>query len=248
MMCRNQVVGRTKEGRLFLHPCGQCLYCRINDTRAWYVRSHFELKKLDRPYHYFLTLTYDEENLPDDGICRKDHIKNFLNNLNTSFALRMRYFATSDYGSINNRAHYHAIITSTKKITQAQCERIWKKGFVYLKKCNKENVKYTLRYTVKKAPYDKTDFKMFRLISKGWGDNVKQYYTGQDYFIIDGKKYGITDYLRKKIGLDKSDVVTYYNFCSMLQNCPDYSKKTGNYSTYLDDMNKLNQTIRRYNR
>ena len=89
---------------------------------------------------------------------------------------------------------------------------------------------------------------MFRLISKGWGDNVKQYYTGQDYFIIDGKKYGITDYLRKKIGLDKSDVVTYSSFRNMVEYCPDYSKKTGNYSTYLDDMNKLNQTIRRYNR
>lgn len=248
MMCKNQVVGHTNDGRLFLHPCGQCLNCRINDTRAWYVRSHFEMKKLDRPYHYFLTLTYNEENLPDDGICKKDDIKRFLNNLNTSFGLSMRYFATSDYGSINNRAHYHAIITSTKKITQAQCERIWKKGFVYLKQCNKENIKYTLRYTVKKAPYDKTDFKMFRLISKGWGNNVKDFYTGQEYFIIDGKKYGITDYLRQKIGLDKPVTVTYLNINSLILNCPQYAEKTGNYRTYQEDMNKLNQTIRRFNR
>ena len=61
-------------------------------------------------------------------------IKKFLNNLNTSpFGLSMRYYCTADYGSINNRAHYHAIILSTKKITQKQVERIWKKGFVYLK-------------------------------------------------------------------------------------------------------------------
>lgn len=56
-VCRNQVVGRTKDGFFYVHPCGQCLNCRINDTRAWYVRSRFEMKKMERPYHYFLTLS-----------------------------------------------------------------------------------------------------------------------------------------------------------------------------------------------
>lgn len=248
MICHNQVVGKTKEGRFFLHPCGQCLNCRINDTRAWYVRSHFELKKLERPYHYFLTLTYNEENLPDDEICKKDDLKKFLNNLNTSFDLHIRYFATADYGSQFNRPHYHAIILSTKKITQSQVERIWKKGFVYLKPCNKENIKYTLRYTVKKAPYDKTDKKMFRLISKGWGNNVKEFYTGQDFFIIDGKKYGITDYLRQKIGLDKEKMMTYSCFEHLVKQEPDYAKKRGCDASYYEDDLKLAQTIRRYNR
>ena len=218
MLCKNQVVGRLENGRLYLHPCGQCLSCRINDIRAWYVRSHFEIKKLERPFQYFLTLTYDEENLPDDKLCNKTDIKKFLNNLNTSFGLSMRYFCTADYGSINNRAHYHAIILSTKKITQKQVERIWKKGFVYLKPLNKENMKYTLRYTIKKRPLsEKSDKGFFRLVSKGWGDNAGDYYTpARDFFIIDGKKYGIPPYCQKKIGIDKEPVKSYFNYASLI--------------------------------
>ena len=224
MMCKQQVVSKTKDGRLFVHPCGQCLNCRINDTRAWFVRSHFECKKLDRPFQYFLTLTYNDESLPDDKLCHKDDLKKFLNNLNTSFGLSMRYFATSDYGSINNRCHYHAIILSTKKVTQKQVERIWKKGFVYLKPLNKENMKYTLRYTVKKRPFDKSLEGWFRLISKGWGDNVKDYWhEGQDHFTIDGRIYGISEYLRKKLGIDKEPIVTHDTYASFFDS-PDHKK------------------------
>lgn len=216
MQCKNQVIGKLENGRLYLHPCGQCLNCRINDTRSWYVRSRFEIKKAERPFQYFLTLTYNEENLPDDGLCDKVEFKHFLNNLNTSFGLRMRYFGTSDYGSINNRCHYHAIILSTKKITQAQVERIWKRGFVYLKPLNNENLKYVLRYTIKKKPFDNKEKGYFRLISKGWGNNVKDFYTGQDYFVFDGRKYGISPYLRQKLGLDREPIKTYFNYASFL--------------------------------
>lgn len=238
MLCKNQVVGKLENGRLYLHPCGQCLACRINDTRSWYVRSHFEVKKLERPFRYFVTLTYDDEHLPKDGLCNKEELKKFLNNLNTSFGLEMRYFATSDYGSINNRAHYHCIILSKKKITDKMVNRIWKKGFTYTKPYAKERMKYTLRYTVKKKPFPGEKPGWFRLISKGWGDNVAQYYTGQDYFVIDGKKYGIPDYCRKKIGLEKEPVLTYFNFASML-NSPQYQKGHLSDEKSLEDLQKL---------
>lgn len=222
MECKNQVVGKNKDGRLYVHPCGQCLQCRINDTRAWYVRSRFEIKKPERPFQYFLTLTYNDENLPEDGFCSKVELKKFLNNLNTSFGLSMRYYACADYGSINNRAHYHAILLSTKKLTQNQVERIWKKGFVYLKPLADHNLRYVLRYTVKKKPFDRDEPGYFRLISKGWGNNVKDYYCGQEYFTFDGRKYGIGSYLRKKLGLDKIETVTYLNNQSLILNNPKY--------------------------
>lgn len=229
MICKNQIVGRTKEGEYYQYPCGQCLNCRINDIRAWYVRSHFECKKLERPFQYFLTLTYDDEHLPEDKVCNKRDLKLFLNNLNTSFGLKIRYYACSDYGSINNRAHYHAIILSTKKITQSQVERIWKKGFVYLKPMNKNNLKYTLRYTVKKRPMDTSNPAYFRLVSKGWGNNVNDYFTGQEYFVIEGKKYGIGKYLAGKLGLDKKTALKTKYF-DVLYATPNY-KYVGNCTT-----------------
>lgn len=206
MICKHQVVGKDKNGFFFIHPCGQCLACRVNDTRSWYVRSRFEIKKLERPFQYFLTLTYADEYLPEDGLCHKRDLKLFLNNLNTSFGLSMRYFATSDYGSLNQRPHYHAIILSVKKLGQSKVERIWKKGFVYLKRMNINNIKYTLRYTVKKTPFDGSLAGWFRLISKGWGDNFMEFYTGQEYLVFDGKKYSIPLYYVRKYNLPHKEV------------------------------------------
>lgn len=237
MICKSQVVQKDSKGRIFLRPCGQCLNCRINDSRTWYVRSHFELKKKDRPFQYFLTLTYNDENLPKFNVCDKVELKKFLNNLNTSFGLQMRYFATADYGSINNRCHYHAIILSKKKLDSEMVERIWKKGFIQLKKLTPFRVKYVLRYAVKKKmPFFKNDDRYFRLISKGWGDNAVDYYAGQEYFIIDGKKYGIPPYIAEKLGLDKKEVYHYHDMQQMILDDPEYSLKTSVYD-YRTELN-----------
>lgn len=243
MECKNQIVGRDSDGRFFLHPCGHCVNCRINDTRAWYVRSCFELKRPERPYQYFLTLTYNEENIPDDGLCQKVHLKHFLNNLNTSYDLYLRYFATSDYGRISGRCHYHAVLLSTKKITQSMIEKKWTRGFVYLKTLNNENLKYVLRYTVKKTPFDGSLKGWFRLISKGWGANVVDFYTGQEYFVFDGKKYGISAYLRQKLGLPKNEVdkTIYYDRLYL-----QYRDKIDSDSKAIKDDEKLFQLRRRY--
>lgn len=242
--CKNQVIGKTKEGFYYLRPCGQCTSCRINDSRSWYVRSKFEVKKPERPFHYFLTLTYNDENLPEDGLCDKVQLKKFLNNLNTSFSLYMRYFATSDYGNVNNRPHYHAIILSTKKITQSQVDRIWKKGFVCLKQMTDATIRYTLRYTVKKRPFDGSQKGWFRLISKGWGDNVSDFYTGQEYFVFEGRKYGIGKYLSEKLHLDKKPVLksnTYDVFLIHNQDIIDSDRKA------LNDLRKLQRLRSSYN-
>lgn len=244
MICRHQVVGKDAEGRFFIHPCGQCTACRINDTRSWYARSRFEVKKPERAFHYFLTLTYRDEDLPDDGLCRKKHLKDFLNNLNTSFNLFLRYFATSDYGSINNRPHYHAILLSTKKITQSQVERIWKKGFVYLKPMNINNMKYTLRYTVKKTPFDGSLAGWFRLISQGWGDNFMEYYTGQDYLVFDGKKYSIPLYYIRKFNLPHKEVDKSFYYDRLYL---EHRDVLGSESSSIQDLVKLQQMRRKFN-
>lgn len=199
MICRNQVVHKRPDGYMYVHPCGQCLACRINDTRAWFVRTFFECKKMDRPFQYFLTLTYNDESLPNDGLCSKKEAKSFINTFNTYYMLRLRYFFTSDYGNLNGRPHYHAIFLSTKKITTKMVERIWRKGYVKLKPLTKKNMKYTLRYTVKKQPFDGSLDGWFRLISKGWGLNAKDYYPNDGYYIIDGKKYAVPMYIERKM-------------------------------------------------
>lgn len=51
-----------KEGKIKLIPCGQCLQCRKAHAQAWAARCQNESKYWDNTY--FITLTYNEENLP----------------------------------------------------------------------------------------------------------------------------------------------------------------------------------------
>ena len=43
-------------------PCGQCIGCRLDRSRAWADRCLLEASQY--PHNCFLTLTYDDEHLP----------------------------------------------------------------------------------------------------------------------------------------------------------------------------------------
>lgn len=57
MLCKKMVVSKG-----ILHPCGQCLFCRINSKREWI--SRLLLEAASHPVNQFWTLTYEAENLP----------------------------------------------------------------------------------------------------------------------------------------------------------------------------------------
>jgi hypothetical protein len=75
------------------------------------------------PRNSFLTLTYRDEDLPDEFVDKKtgelyarnsvnpSHIKAFTNNLQTSYkrdtGYNLRYFLCGEYGDKTNRPHYH---------------------------------------------------------------------------------------------------------------------------------------------
>ena len=46
-------------------PCGHCLGCRFEQSRQWMVRVMHE--SLMHDYSVFLTLTYDDEELEENG-------------------------------------------------------------------------------------------------------------------------------------------------------------------------------------
>ena len=60
MMCRRPHI---KNGATF--GCGQCMPCRINKRRTWAHR--IMLEALVSSSASFLTMTYDDEHLPDGG-------------------------------------------------------------------------------------------------------------------------------------------------------------------------------------
>ncbi len=106
-------------------PCGKCIGCRLAYSSEWGVRCYLESTLYD--FNYFVTFTYDDDNLPfvykpdDDGVPMK--IGNLDRNDWTLFLKRLRidykrkgnndnirYYSCGEYGDSTARPHYHAIL------------------------------------------------------------------------------------------------------------------------------------------
>lgn len=99
-------VKATKNGHWYDYPCGQCAACRITRRQEWVFRLMLEMRLYD--YCYFVTLTYDNDHLPDGLELVKEDVQNWLKRLRKRAAFR--YFGCGEYGEKTLRPHYHFII------------------------------------------------------------------------------------------------------------------------------------------
>lgn len=60
-------------------PCGQCIGCRLEHSRQWAMRMMHEASLHEE--NCFLTLTYDEENIPPDHSLKVEHFQKFMKRL-----------------------------------------------------------------------------------------------------------------------------------------------------------------------
>lgn len=113
----------------------------------------------------FITLTYDNENVPQDFSLKLSHWQLFMKRLRKSLPQRLRFFACGEYGDENLRPHYHAIIFNhdfnDKKIysynkqndpifTSENLLSIWKLGHVTTQDVTFKSCSYVARYVTKK--------------------------------------------------------------------------------------------------
>lgn len=88
-------------------PCGQCLECRLQQTRVWADRCVLEAKQWE--HNYFVTLTYDDYHIPPNGSLVKRDYQLFLKKLRKIFP-GFRYLLSGEYGTQTLRPHYHLIL------------------------------------------------------------------------------------------------------------------------------------------
>ena len=88
--------------------CGKCIACRIAKSNEWGTRIYHELDYY--PESCFLTLTYDEEHLPDDYGLHKKHLQDFFKRLRKNTGKKIKYYAVGEYGENYDRPHYHCIM------------------------------------------------------------------------------------------------------------------------------------------
>lgn len=150
-------------------PCGQCIGCRLDKARMWATRIMQESQMHD--VSTFLTLTYDDKNLPPahgrpGGTIVKWHLRNFWKRLRKyTYPQKFRYYACGEYGDKNERAHYHAILfgywpkdSTFLKVSKSshnlyksdKLDEIWGKGLCVHGMVSFESAEYVASYTVPK--------------------------------------------------------------------------------------------------
>lgn len=160
-------------------PCGKCLSCRMSQARMWSVRCAYELQ--EHTSSCFVTLTYNNEHLPDGDTLWKPDYQMFFKRLRKRIApIKIRYFGCGEYGSLNFRPHYHFIIFgwSPPDLEPFFCsggnvvyrskflESVWSNrdhgfpgplGFVTVGDVTEDSIKYVCRYTLKKLTQELSD-------------------------------------------------------------------------------------------
>ena len=136
-------------------PCGSCVQCMINKAKEWAVRCCLEA--LGYGSNYFITLTYDNEHLPQDGALHKEDLQKFFKRLRKEFG-PIRYFACGEYGK-GGRPHFHAlvfglVIDDIKPMLghpkSKRFEKVWPYGAYSLDEVTYASANYVAQYTSNK--------------------------------------------------------------------------------------------------
>ena len=175
--------------------CNHCILCANKKTNEWAYRCICETRANGLPY--FVTLTYNEESRPQQGVMKEDvqkFIKRLRTNLDRCFGSNdLRYICLSEYThSKTRRPHYHLLIWNIPdEIARTAYHRLkwieqhwtqptgrYKKdgspemssnGFCYVLPCLKGGVNYVLKYMYKSDNVPDDQNPNFRLSSIGLG-------------------------------------------------------------------------------
>ena len=169
--------------RIFI-PCGRCKYCRLDYSQAWAVRiTHEDQIHIENGKRsFFLTLTYDEKHLPENGFLRYKDFQKFLKRLREREAPnRIRYVVAGEYGEKTGRPHYHAILFGMDELIDAEfignsqkndkpmyksgyLDDLWQQGFVTVQSVTPQSAGYVASYALKdtKTAYKEREAKTVR--------------------------------------------------------------------------------------
>lgn len=145
---------------LVYNRCGQCMPCRITRKTEWLTRLLLEYR-YNNNLGAFVTLTYDNDHIPDDFSVQKTDVQKFLKRFreNLGRGKRISYYAVGEYGERFSRPHYHICIFG---LQASLIEKLVKKSWTYgitqtddLAQDGYNRMRYTLGYTLKKLTNSK---------------------------------------------------------------------------------------------
>lgn len=163
-------------------PCGQCIGCKQERAKQWAIRMMHETSLYTS--NSYITLTYNEQNYPEDHSLDKTHFQLFMKRLRKKYEPKIiRYYQCGEYGDENGRPHYHAIlfnhefedqkfwkmIKGNKHYTSETLDKLWQKGYCTISDVTFDTCSYVASYITKKVTGKKAD-KHYRSLDPSTGE------------------------------------------------------------------------------
>lgn len=148
-------------GREVSLPCGKCVGCRASRADQWATRVMHEASLHE--HNCFLTLTYSDDHLPDNGGLRYRDYQLFMKRLRKLYP-RARFYMCGEYGEQTKRPHYHAALFGVEFpdavpvskrpggmiYTSQILSDLWPLGHSSFGALTRESAAYIARYVMKK--------------------------------------------------------------------------------------------------
>lgn len=162
--------GRASSALEFPLKCGQCIGCRLDRSADWAMRCVHEASLYKE--NCFITLTYDEVCVPEDGGLVKEHFQLFMKRLRKKYGEGVRFYACGEYGEESRRPHYHACLFNHNFIdrkphsvnghgntmyTSDELGKLWTYGFSMIGDVTFDSAAYVARYVMKKVTGKEAD-------------------------------------------------------------------------------------------
>lgn len=158
--------------------CGQCIGCRIAKRDSWAFRCYAESRMYRE--NSFVTLTYDNDNIPTHGSLNYSDVQSFHHRLRKRLG-PFRFFVVGEYGEQTLRPHYHALyfglsfpdavksnsVYSKHDVFESKLlSDCWGKGQCSIGSVTYESARYCAVYTTKKITGDLAELHYSRLIKE----------------------------------------------------------------------------------
>lgn len=154
---------KSQKGEEIYLPCGSCDGCKLERARQWAVRCLHEASLYKN--NCFVTLTYDDDNLPDNLSLDVEEWQKFMKRLRKQYGEGIKFFHCGEYGKKFGRPHYHGLLfnhdfedkvlykeeNGNRLYVSEDLNRLWKKGFTTVGDVTMQSAGYVARYTLKKA-------------------------------------------------------------------------------------------------
>lgn len=212
-------------------PCGQCIGCRQRRAQDWAIRCvHESQMHLD---NCFITLTYDDEHLPEDYGLNHRHFQLFFKRLRKRFSpIKPRYYMCGEYGDLSGRPHYHACLfgldfddrilysqrDNINLYTSRTLDNLWGLGMCTIGDVTYESAAYITRYINKritghmaKIAYSHTDPDTGEIITVSPEYNKMSLKPGIGSGWLDKYKSDVFPRDHVQLGHRKLPVPRYYN-------------------------------------